>query len=408
MSVRLRAAGIAWFFLTIGCYTLLAPIDGPSSIGAPVLSRTAAIVLAASLVIAALLAAGSLRGELGDDGAHAARPVFGLWLGALVLAGIFSFLPGRSWSFLALAILSAAGSLALVRWWREPSVARAVVRTYLWGGLVLVALALAMEIAHRPTAVYAANLGRATGLFVTPNQFAAWLITFLATSCGIALAARRRGLRSLAACGALLAAIDLAATFSLGGWTGGCAALLAALWWLGRKRLAALGAAIAVVLVAVAIVSPALVRHRASERFVRLDAIRAGIQMAALFPFTGVGPLAYPQVYPLVRVPSSTEDAAIAEHPHDVTISLLAETGLAGLAAIVAGWALAGRAIVRGFRQATPQTRTLIACIGAGIAGRFVHGFVDLVGALELAYVWFPFAALLLALARDGVAAEVL
>jgi len=403
-----RAAGIAWFFLAIGCYTLLAPIDGPSSIGAPVLSQTGAIVLAASLVIAALLAAASLRAELVDDGVRAARPVFGLWLGALVVAGVFSFLPWRSWSFLALAILSAAGSLALVRWWREPAVARALVRTYLWGGLVLVALALLMEITHRPGAVYAANLGRATGLFVTPNQFAAWLVPFVATSSGVALAARSHGLRRLAACGAVLGTIDLAATFSLGGWIGGCAALLAGLWWTGRRRLAAIGAAVAIVLVVVAIVSPAVVRHRQSERFVRLDAIRAGIHLAALFPLTGVGPLAYPRAYPLVRVPSSTEDAAIAEHPHDVTISLLAETGLAGFGAIVAGWVLAGRAIVRGFRRATPQTRTLIACIGAGIAGRFVHGFVDLVGALEVAYVWFPFTALLLALARDGVAPEVL
>jgi O-antigen ligase len=243
---------------------------------------------------------------------------------------------------------------------------------------------------------------------VTPNQFAAWLVPFLATSSGVALAARSRGLQRLAACGAVLAAIDLAATFSLGGWIGGCAALLAGLWWGGRRRLAAIGAAIAIVLVVVAIASPAVVRHRQSERFVRLDAIHAGIHLAALFPLTGVGPLAYPRAYPLVRVPSSTEDAAIAEHPHDVTISLLAETGIAGLAAIVAGWLIAGRAIVRGFRRATPQTRTLIACIGAGILGRFVHGFVDLVGALELAYVWFPFTALLLALARDGVAPEVL
>jgi O-antigen ligase len=403
-----RAVGIAWFFLAIGCYTVLAPIDGPSSIGAPVLSRTAAIVFAASLVLAALLAAGSLRGQSDDDGVRAARPVFGLWLGALVLASIFSFLPWRSWSFLALAVLSAAGSLALVRWWREPAVARTLVRTYLWGGLVLVALALLMEITHRPGAVYAANLGRATGLFVTANQFAAWLVPFLATACGIALAARSHGLQRLAACAAALSVIDLAATFSLGGWIGGCAALLAGLWWMGRPRVAVAGAAIAVVLVAVAVVSPAIVRHRQSERFVRLDAIRAGISVAALFPLTGVGPLAYPRAYPLVRVPSSTEDSAIAEHPHDVTISLLAETGLMGVAAIVAGWVLAGRAIVGGFRRATPQTRTLIACIGAGIAGRFVHGFVDLVGALELAYVWFPFAALLLALARDGVAAEAL
>ena len=408
MSVRLTAAGIAWFFLTIGCYTLLAPIDGPSSIGAPVLSRAAAIVLAASLVVAALLAARSLRGQGDDSGVRAVRPVYGLWLGALIVAGIFSVLPWRSWSFLGLAMLSAAGSIALVRWWREPVVARAVVRTYLWGGLVLAGLALVMEIAHRPAAVFAANLGRVTGLFVTPNQFAAWLVPFLATACGIALAARSRGLQRLAACGAALAAIDLAATFSLGGWVGGCAALLAALWWLGRRPLAAIGAAFGVVLVAVAIASPAIVRHRQSERFVRLDAIRAGINVAALFPLTGVGPLAYPRAYPLVRVPSSTEDAAIAEHPHDVTISLLAETGLAGLAAIVAGWVLAGRTIVRGFRRATPQTRTLIACVAAGLAGRFVHGLVDLVGALELAYVWFPFTALLLALARDGVAAEVL
>jgi O-antigen ligase len=408
MNLLARAAAIAWFFLAIGCYTLLAPIDGPSSIGAPVLSRSAAIVLAASLVIAALVAAASLRAALDDDGVRAARPVLGLWLGALIVAGIFSFLPGRSWSFLALAILSAAGSLALVRWWRVPVVARALVRTYLWGGLVLVAVALLMDVTHRPESVYAANLGRATGLFVTPNQFAAWLVPFLATASGVALAARTRGLRLLAAGGALLAAIDLAATFSLGGWLGGCAALLAALWWLGRRRVAALGALIAVALVAIAIVNPAVVRHRQSERFVRFDAIRAGMHMAALFPLTGVGPLAYPRAYPLVRVPSSTEDAAIAEHPHDVTISLLAETGLAGLAAIVAGWILAGRAIVRGFRRATPQTRTLIACIAAGIAGRFVHGFVDLVGALELAYVWFPFAALLIALARDGIAPEVL
>ena len=74
MNLRARAAAIAWFFLAIGCYTLLAPIDGPSSIGAPVLSRSAAIVLAASLVIAALVAAASLRAALDDDGVRAARP----------------------------------------------------------------------------------------------------------------------------------------------------------------------------------------------------------------------------------------------------------------------------------------------------------------------------------------------
>jgi O-antigen ligase len=372
MIRRLRAVAIGWFFFAIGCYTMLAPIDGPLPIGAPVLSRSAAIVLAATIVLAGLICAGSLLGAFRDTAVAGARPVYGLWIGALAVAAVFSFLPARSWEFFGLALLSAGAGLAIVRWWRDPLVARALLRIYLWGGLALAAIALLMEVTHRPGIVYAANLGRATGLFVTPNQFAAWLVPFFATAGGVALAARSRPLRALAATGAVLAAIDLGLTFSVGGWMGGLAAILFALAWTGRPRIAAAGTIVAVVLIAVAVTNPAIVRHRQSERFIRLDALHAGAHLAALFPLTGVGPLAYQQAYPLVRVPSSTEDAAIGEHPHDLILSLLAETGILGLVAIAAGWTVAARAIV----SEAARQRT--------------------------AYVWFPFAALLLALARDG------
>jgi O-antigen ligase len=282
----------------------------------------------------------------------------------------------------------------------------AVLGTAVGGGSLLALAALLMQLSRHPAAVYAANLGRATGFFVTPNQFAAWLVPFTALAAGVALAAQRPVTRWLAGAGAALGALALAATFSLGGWLGGAVAVVVAAWWLGRRRLAG-GVALAVVIAALALAfAPGLTHHRSSERFVRLDAMRAGVRMAALFPLLGVGPLAYPTVYPALRVPSTTEDAIISEHPHDVVISLFAEVGIFGVLAIAYGWWRIGRAIRHGYRAADARTQRLVACICAGLLGRFVHGAVDLVGVLELSFVWVPFAALALAAARDGIGAE--
>jgi O-antigen ligase len=196
--------------------------------------------------------------------------------------------------------------------------------------------------------------------------------------------------------------VTLLATFSLGGWLGGLTAFVLASWWLGRRRLAVGVASLALAAALVAGFFPALTHHRASERFVRLEAVGAGLHVASVFPLLGVGPLAYPTVYPTFRVPATTEDAIIREHPHDLTISLLAETGIAGCVAIVVGWLGIGRAIADAARDTDERSRALVVCIAAGLAGRFAHGLVDLVGVLELAFVWVPFTALALAVARSG------
>jgi O-antigen ligase len=279
-----------------------------------------------------------------------------------------------------------------------------VLWTAVTGGLLLALAAIAMQITHRPADVYTANLGRATGLFVTPNQFAAWLVPFTALSAGVALAAPGPPLRRMAVVAAIAGVAALTATFSIGGWIGGATACVLALWWLGRRAIAA-AACVALVAIACAVIlAPGVTHHRLSERFVRLDAIRAGVRVAEAFPLTGVGPMNYAVLYPAFRTPESTEDAIIGTHPHDVLVSLFAETGIAGVVAIAFGWWRMGRAIRSAYVRADPRAKRLTACICAGIAGRFVHGFVDLVGVVELTFFWIPFAALALAAARDGIA----
>ena len=398
-----RNAALAWFFFAIGCYTLLAPIDGPIPVGAAVVPRAGAIVLAATLVAAGLIAAISVAGAWRDERLAVSRSTLAAWMLALVVPAVAGFDLVHSLEVAGMALLCVAVHFALVRWWRVPGVATAVLQTAVLGGLVLVVIALVMQITHRPAAVYAANLGRATGLFVTPNQFAAWLVPFTALAAGVALTTERRTLRWIAIAASAASAIALVATFSIGGWIGGTVAVILALWWLGRRAFAS-AAAVALVAAGLLIaLAPGLTHHRLSERFVRIDAIQAGLRIAAAFPLLGVGPMNYALVYPAFRTPSSTEDAIVGTHPHDVTVSLLAETGAVGVAAIAFGWWRIGRAIRTAYKRADMRTKRLTACICAGIAGRFVHGFVDLVGVVELAFFWIPFAGVALAIARDGI-----
>jgi O-antigen ligase len=402
-----RASAIAVFFLTIGCYTLLAPLQGRIPIGAAALPSSGALALAIAIVASGIIAAFSLAGALRDERLRASWPIVALWFAALAIPAIGSFLPARTWPFIGLAVLCCAVSLAIVRWWRTPGVARALIGTYLVGGLLLTIASLAMLATHRPASVYAVNLGRATGFFITPNQYAAWLVPFMATSAGFALATRSRARRILAGTCAISALLALALTFSFGGWLGGATAIVLGAWWLGRRAIAATAATALIAGALVALAFPSLTHHRAAERFVRLDAAQAGWHMATLFPLTGVGPLAFRAVYPLVRATDSTEDDVIAEHPHDLVLSLFAETGIAGTLAIGCGWWLAMTLIRRYAKNADERTRAALACIAAGLAGRFAHGLVDLVGVLELAFVWLPFAGLMLALARDGMCEDV-
>ncbi len=430
LTTTLRTAALAWFFFAIGCYTMLAPIDGPIPIGAAVLPRTGAIALAASLVLAGTIALCSLAGVWRDERLADSRVTLAAWLAALLVPALLGFNLTHSLEVAGMALLCAIVHVALVRWWPTPGVASAVLWTAVVGGLGLALAAIAMQITHRPADVYAANLGRATGFFVTPNQFAAWLVPFTALTAGVALAAPaagvalaapaagvalaapaagvalaapRRALRVTALVASIAGALALVATFSLGGWIGGAVAALVALWWLGRRALAAGVGALLVLVALVVVADPALTHHRMSERLVRLDAIAAGARIAAAFPLTGVGPMNYALLYPAFRTPSSTEDAIISTHPHDVIVSLFAETGIAGVLAIAFGWWRIGRAIRTAYRFADVPTRRLTACICAGIAGRFVHGFVDLVGVVELTFFWIPFAALALAIARNGI-----
>jgi O-antigen ligase len=402
VAPSLRTAALAWFFFAIGCYTMLAPIDGPIPVGAAVVPRSGAIALAASLVVAAIVAALSLAGAWDRERLGDSRVALTAWMLALVVPALTGFDLVHSLEVTGMALLCVAVHLALVRWWRAPGVATGVLWTAVAGGLALALVALAMQITHRPADVYAANLGRATGLFVTPNQFAAWLVPFTALASGVALSTARPALRWTAVAAAAAGAMALAATFSFGGWIGGAFAAIVALWWLGRRALAG-GVALALVAVGLVVVlAPGVTHHRASERFVRVDAIEAGVRIAAAFPLVGVGPLNYAVVYPAFRTPDSTEDAIVGTHPHDVIVSLLADTGIVGVAAIAFGWWRIGTVIRAAYRRADARTRRLTACVCAGIAGRFVHGFVDLVGVVELAFFWIPFAGLAVAIARDG------
>ncbi len=311
--------------------------------------------------------------------------------GAALVAALLGFDPRAGALFIGILVGGVIWHATILRFVRERNLIPAVLRAYLLSGALASAAAIAMVLAKTPAGLYTIGHGRAIGTFVLPGELAGYLILYVPVAFAVARA--QVGMRALAAAGLAFAAVAFVLTFSRAGWMG-MAAALAALVMLRRKgtriAIAIVGAAIVVVLLAFN------AHHDPSENFTRLSIWSAALRTIALFPFSGVGPFEFAHVYPFLRVP---DGEPVAYHAHSIVLTIAAETGLVGVAALFFGW-WRFVAELRSALRAQSAFGSVAAAIAAGLLGTWVQGTIDTISVV-LFGLWLPFMALALACAAS-------
>lgn len=323
-------------------------------------------------------------------------PLLG-WFGAVVLAGLLGFDPGAGMLFDGIFGLGVIWHLALMRYYREPGVARAIYWSYVISGGLASLAAIAMVLARVPASQYAIGHGRAIGTFILPGELAGYLIIFLPVAFAVGCIARERALRITAWCALAVGALAFLLTFSRAGWMGLAAAIAFYAFLSGRVRRRYAPLFLIAGLAAVLVVFNA--HHNPAENYTRLSIWQAGIEIVRRFPFTGVGPFDFARIYPLVRLPDGD---AQAFHAHSFLLTVFAETGLVGLLAALFAWWRFAAAFWERFRLAKPAHATIALAVAAGLAGTWVQGLIDTVSVVIFG-LWLPSMALALAAAADGL-----
>lgn len=319
------------------------------------------------------------------------------WFAAVVIAGLLGFDPTAGMLFNGIFGLGVIWHLTLMRYYREPGVARAIYWSYMVSGGLASLAAIVMVVARVPANQYAIGHGRAIGTFILPGELAGYLIIFLPIAFAVARITRDRALRIAAWSALLLGAAAFVLTFSRAGWMGLAAAIAFYAFMSGRVRRRYAPLFLLAGLAAVLVVFNA--HHNPAENYTRLSIWQAGVEIVRRFPLTGVGPFDFARIYPLVRLPDGD---AQAFHAHSFLLTIFAETGLLGLAAALAVWWRFGAAFYERFRAAKPANATLALAIAAGLAGTWVQGLIDTVSVVIFG-LWLPSMALALVAAVDGL-----
>jgi putative inorganic carbon (HCO3(-)) transporter len=397
LNARLAAVTLGAGFFAIPLFPSLITLTAASVPGVSLLTHSATLALAA---IAAVLAATAVALVLVPPRrAFPTALAFGAIVGAELLAAVFGLDPRAGVLLLAIGAAGIIWHAAVLRWFRSPGVATTIFTAYLASGALASAIAIALDLAHRPAALYTISHGRATGTFVLPGELAGYLIVYVPVALAVARTAPARILRALAWSGAIVASAAFVLTFSRAGYVGMAAAGATYVLLMRRRN----GPRYAVAIGGIALVAVALAfnaHHDPSENFTRLSIWQAALGIVERFPFTGVGPLDFARIYPYVRVPGGEP---VALHAHSVVLTFAAETGIVGLAALAFGWQRFGVALRRRLRAAPAHDRVALA-IAAGLAGTWVQGLIDTV-TVVIAALWFPMTALALAAAGDELAA---
>ena len=186
---------LATFFVGIQFYTSLASLSPTPPVGYVFATPVVARALVAALVGSAVVSlARLLRDRERPDPASLA--ILGAWTGSAALSAVLGFDPWSSLQVVGMMVMCGIVHVALVRHLRDRGVGALVLVTYLVVGAIAILSALAMFATHRPAVLWALNNGRAAGVFVTANQFAAFLIAFVFVALGVGLG-RTGGLRFL-------------------------------------------------------------------------------------------------------------------------------------------------------------------------------------------------------------------
>ncbi len=380
------------FFPLYGTFSAFAP-HPPT---APLVPRGFALALAAVLGLAMIgVAVGAVR--------RRGRPVFRMWLlanvGATYLGAALGFDPLVGIGLATVIAGMVAAHFALLRYYRDPGSARSVYLALLGSGLAASLIAVAFVVLKRPADLYAFNHGRAVGPFLNPNEFAEYLLAYLGAAAGLAMARRGTRIGAFAALCTLAGGIAFGLTFSRWGVVAagaGIATYAAAVRPRGLRIAAAAFAAILALNIVLA-----ATHHEPVDTSSREVAWQAGLSTWLHFPLTGVGPLAFERLYPVMRAPDAPgPNTPIAFDPHDLPLSILAETGLLGLAAFAVSL---GAFIARfpGFAKGIPaEHRTLAFSLFAGVVAVAVH---MLLNSASIAFgLFIQFTALAIAAARWG------
>jgi O-antigen ligase len=145
----------------------------------------------------------------------------------------------------------------------------------------------------------------------------------------------------------------------------------------------------------------AATHHEPQDTESRDVAWRAGLATWLHFPLTGVGPLAFERLYPVMRAPDAPgANTPIAFDPHDLPLAILAETGILGLVAFLATLGAFFRLLPRLVARAPVERRTLAVALFAGLVAVAVH---MLLNSASIAFgLIIQFTALALAAATWG------
>jgi putative inorganic carbon (HCO3(-)) transporter len=323
-------------------------------------------------------------------------PLLG-WLGAALISALLGFNPAGGLLFIGIFGLGVIWHLALLRYYTQPGVSRAIFWSYLLSGTLASLAAIVMVVARVPADQYTIGHGRAIGTFILPGELAGYLILFLPIAFAVARVTREHSLRLLAVSALVLGASALALTFSRAGWMGFAAAVAYLAFASGsvRRRYAPL--ILLAGLAAVLVVFNA--HHNPAENYTRLSIWQAGIDIVRRFPLTGVGPFDFARIYPLVRLPDGD---LTAFHAHSFLLTIFAEMGIVGVVAVLIAWWRFGVALRDELRDSRPAHALLALAIAAGLAGTWVQGLIDTVSVVIFG-LWLPSMALALAVARHGL-----
>ena len=236
--------------------------------------------------------------------------------------------------------------------------------------------------------------GRLQGPFGQPNELGAFCALVLPLCLAAAVSAERRSTRLGAGAVTILVATAGALSLSRGAWMGAVAGVLALLVFLPAvrrplRRAAAVmagGLALTAVFTAGSTVSVLTARLGSigsaadNPQDFRPEVWATGLRVALDHPLLGVGPGQFSiassnGTYPLYTF--------VADHPHNLVLTVAAEHGLYGLIAfaLVVGLLVAGFvAVVRAPQQHDDPSPARWCAIGsaAGLLALGVHGIVDI------------------------------
>lgn len=392
---RLVVAALGFMFAVIplqGAFSVLGPLRPPVP---PLVGVPGAIAIGVAMLVAAAICGwGALRRP-------PPRAIIVAQLApaaAIALAAVLGFDPATGFALAIMVLGFGCVGIAVAGYGVLPGVARLLIASFLGASIASSLLALAMVISERPAALYAYHSGRAVGVFLNANECAAYLLIVLGIAGGTLLAVPRGALRRLAEAAGGIALITLGWTFSRSAFVAALCGL-AAYAALRRDRRAALATVAGALLAAFIAFGLGGAHHNPRDDAARVVAWTTGVRTFVHFPLSGVGPLSYVRTYDVFRPPDAPGPRTpVAYDPHSLPLAFVDGSGVAGLCALIFGYAVYLRAIAGALRTAPARRRAVALAVGAGLLALNLHVLLNTIS------LYFALSAqtlaLILALAR--------